>query len=84
MKLDDFVHATNLLRYERMLAESKDEGERQTIRKLLAEELAEHRKRSETIRRRESNGSPATRPETPTSDATSRRVRIGSDRQPQG
>jgi hypothetical protein len=40
MKLDDFVCATNLARYQRMLDESMDKAERETIRKLLAEELA--------------------------------------------
>jgi hypothetical protein len=40
MKLDDFVSATNLARYQRMLDQSRDEAEREIIRKLLAEELA--------------------------------------------
>jgi hypothetical protein len=40
MKLDDFVSATNLARYQRMLDVSTDEAERQVLRKLLAEELA--------------------------------------------
>ncbi len=40
MKLDDFVSATNLARYQRMLDESSNENEREIIRKLLAEELA--------------------------------------------
>jgi len=40
MKLDDFVSATNLARYRRMLDESKDDTERETLRKLLAEENA--------------------------------------------
>ncbi len=40
MKLDDFVSATNVTRYQRMLDESSNETEREIIRKLLAEELA--------------------------------------------
>jgi len=40
MNIDDFVSATNLARYQRMLAESTDEAERAIIRRLLAEELA--------------------------------------------
>ncbi len=40
MKLDEFVSATNLTRYQRMLDESRNEPEREIIRKLLAEELA--------------------------------------------
>lgn len=42
MKLDDFVSASNLARYQRMLDESKDAAERKILRKLLAEELAKH------------------------------------------
>ncbi len=38
MSLDEFVSATNVARYERMLAASTDEAERETIRRLLAEE----------------------------------------------
>jgi len=34
------VSATNLARYRRMLDESKDDTERETLRKLLAEENA--------------------------------------------
>jgi hypothetical protein len=71
MKLEDFVRATNLLRYVRMLAESNDEAQRQTIRKLLAEELAKHKQGSGTRRRRASDGTAATRPVPLTSDATS-------------
>ncbi len=40
MTLDDFVSATNLARYQRMLDESTNEVEREVIRKLLAEERA--------------------------------------------
>ncbi len=40
MNLDDFVSATNLARYQRMLDESTDEAEREIIRRLVAEELA--------------------------------------------
>ncbi len=40
MKLDEFVSAANLARYQRMLEGAKDEAEREIIRKLLAEELA--------------------------------------------
>ncbi len=40
MNLDDFVSATNLARYQRMLDESTDEAEREIIRRLLAEDLA--------------------------------------------
>jgi hypothetical protein len=81
MKLDEFVHATNLLRYERMLAESKNEGERQMIRKLLAEEMVKHKQRSETGLRRGSDGASA-RSAPPASDATSERARSGADYQP--
>ena len=40
MKLDEFVSAANLARYQRMLDESTNADEREIIRKLLAEELA--------------------------------------------
>ncbi len=53
MKLDEFVSATNLAPYQRMLEESKDEAECEIIRKLLAEELA----RQETVRRPAKRGS---------------------------
>jgi hypothetical protein len=39
-KLDEFVRATNVERYRRMLSESTDDLERQTILKLLSEEMA--------------------------------------------
>jgi hypothetical protein len=55
MKLDDFVSATNLARYQRMLDESSNEAEREVIRKLLAEELA----RQEPVRLRTKRGSTA-------------------------
>jgi len=55
MKLDDFVSATNLARYQRMLDESKDEAEREIIRKLLLEELA----RQEPVRLRTKRDSTA-------------------------
>jgi hypothetical protein len=81
MKLDEFVRASNLVRYVRMLAESNDEAQRQTIRKLLVEELAKHEQGSGT-RRRASDGAAAIRPAPLMSDARSERARIGSDRQP--
>jgi hypothetical protein len=59
MKLDDFVSATNLARYQRMLAGSRSEAERETIRKLLAEELA----RRAPIRHRTGRGPIQTEPE---------------------
>lgn len=40
MKLDEFVRAKNVDRYQRMLSESNDEAERRTIHKLLSEEMA--------------------------------------------
>jgi hypothetical protein len=40
LKLNDFVRAANVERYRRMLAESTDEAERQTILKLQSEEIA--------------------------------------------
>ncbi len=40
MKLEDFVSVTNLVRYQRMLHESRSEAERTIIKTLLAEELA--------------------------------------------
>jgi hypothetical protein len=40
MKLDEFVRATNVERYRRMLGESTDDAERQTILKLQSEEIA--------------------------------------------
>jgi len=40
MKLDEFVRAANVERYRRMLGESTDDAERQTILKLLSEEIA--------------------------------------------
>ena len=60
MKLDDFVSTANLARYQRMLDESKDESEREIIRKLLAEELA----RQDPARRRAKRDSTGFRPET--------------------
>ncbi len=53
MKLDEFLSATNLARYQRMLEESKDEAECEIIGQLLAEELA----RQESIRRTANRGS---------------------------
>lgn len=38
MKLDEFVRAKNIDRYQRMLSESNDEAERRKILKLLSEE----------------------------------------------
>ncbi len=38
--LDDFVSATNVLRYRQMLDATADETERRTIANLLAEEIA--------------------------------------------
>jgi hypothetical protein len=55
MKLDDFVSATNLARYQRMLDESTSEATREIIRKLLAEELA----RQEPVRLRTKRDSTA-------------------------
>jgi hypothetical protein len=40
MKLDEFVRATNVERYRRMLSESADDAERQTILELLSAEIA--------------------------------------------
>jgi hypothetical protein len=40
MKMDEFVRATNIERYRRMLGEVTDDAERQTILKLQSEEIA--------------------------------------------
>ena len=37
---DEFVHRKNLELYRKLLAESKDEAQRQTLMKLLADEEA--------------------------------------------
>lgn len=41
MNLEDFVRDENIRRYRRILKTSKDEAERQTILKLLTEEIAQ-------------------------------------------
>ena len=48
MKLDEFVRAKNVDRYQRMLTQSNDEAERRTILKLLSEEMAEKEANSST------------------------------------
>jgi hypothetical protein len=40
MNLHDFVQDENIRRYQRLLSTSKDDAERQTILKLLTEEIA--------------------------------------------
>jgi hypothetical protein len=40
MNLHDFVQDENIRRYQRLLSTSKDDAERQTILKLLTEEMA--------------------------------------------
>ncbi len=56
MSLDEFVSATNVARYERMLAASTDEAERETIRRLLAEETTHGRHHSPQTSRRGGRG----------------------------
>jgi hypothetical protein len=46
MKLDDFVHATNVARYRQMLAESSNEDVRETLRALLNEEMTRRTRKS--------------------------------------
>jgi hypothetical protein len=38
--MDDFIHRENLALFKRKLAEARDEGTRQTLMKLIADEEA--------------------------------------------
>lgn len=50
MELDDFLRGRNIARYRQILSELKDATERQTVSKLLKEEIARQKRKPEDER----------------------------------